>query len=72
MLYQHFENMKSIWGDSANVEPVPFSTDSISKDLASLIKECCQFFLFHGSVNSKLHPLIAAKKTKPFIRIFFE
>ena len=47
------------------MEPVPFSTDSISRDFASLIKKCCQFFIFHGSLNSKLHALIAAKKLSP-------
>ena len=39
MLCQHFEVMKSIWGGSPNVEPVPFGIDSILEGFASLIKE---------------------------------
>ena len=39
LLYQHFEVLKSIWGSSPNVEPVPFGIDSILEDFVSLTKE---------------------------------
>ena len=73
MLYWNFEVMKSIWRYSPNKEPVPFGIDSILDDFASLIKEWCHFFLFHGwLVNLTLHASGKLDKIKPFIRTFFE
>ena len=46
MLYQHFQVMKSVWGESRNVEPVAFGIDSIVGNFASLIKNNVNFFFF--------------------------
>ena len=54
MLHRHFQVMKSIWGDSPNVEPFSFGIDSIFRGFCFTNKKwCCQCCLFH--VNSTLH-----------------